>query len=68
MLKGHHGDHHLAAVYRSQLKARTQLRGKTLLKFAGTIKHLSHQAFVWLPEVSSRGREHIFLSRVKGRK
>jgi hypothetical protein len=32
MSKEHHRNHHLAAVYRPQLKARTQLRGKPLQK------------------------------------
>jgi hypothetical protein len=39
------GDQHLAALYRSQLKSRTQGVGQSLQEFATAIEQLAHQAY-----------------------
>jgi hypothetical protein len=44
------GDQHLVAMYRSQLKTRTQSIGESLQEFYTTVKHLAHRAYPVLPE------------------
>jgi hypothetical protein len=48
-LKGRYGDHQLAAAYREELKARTQLIGESLQEFAAAVEQLAHRALVGLP-------------------
>ena len=48
-LRDRFGDHQLTAVYRSQLKARTQANDETLQEFAAAVEQLAHRAFVGLP-------------------
>jgi hypothetical protein len=52
------GDQHLATVYRSQLKARTQDVGEPLQEFATTVEQLSHHAYPTLPEDHIRRARH----------
>jgi hypothetical protein len=47
-------DHHVAAVYRSQLKARTQQPGESLREFATAIEQLAYRAYPTLPEEHRR--------------
>jgi hypothetical protein len=49
-LEDHFGDQHLAAVYCSQLKTRTQGAGKSLQEFAPDVEQLAHRAYPELPE------------------
>jgi hypothetical protein len=52
-LEDRFGDQHLAAAYRSQLKARTQRARESLQEFATAIKQLAHRTYPTLPD------EHI---------
>jgi hypothetical protein len=52
-LEDRFGDHHVATVYRSQLKARTHRAGESLREFATAIEQLAYRAYPTLPE------EHI---------
>jgi hypothetical protein len=49
-LEDRFGDQHLAAAYRSQLKARTQKAGESQQEFAIAIEQLAHRAYLALPE------------------
>jgi hypothetical protein len=55
-LIGRYGDHKLAAAYRAQMKARTQLIGKSLQEFAAAVELLAHRAQSEYPWTSYRGR------------
>jgi hypothetical protein len=48
-LKGHYRDHKLAVAYRSQLKARIQLRDDSLQELAVAKKPLDHYTLASLP-------------------
>lgn len=45
-----HSDHHLAAVFHSQLKRRTQLSGESPQEFAAAMDHLAYGSHIVLPE------------------
>jgi hypothetical protein len=62
-LKGRHWDHQLAAAYRSQLKARTQLNDEFLQEFAAAIEEFTHWALVSLPEYYIIRRQAVRPSR-----
>jgi hypothetical protein len=48
-LRDRFGEHCLAAVYRSQLKARTQVNDETLRELAAAVEQLAHRAIFGLP-------------------
>jgi hypothetical protein len=50
VLKGHYGDHQLAAAYQLQFKARTQLSSSSLQEFTMAVKQLAHWTVFGLPE------------------
>jgi hypothetical protein len=63
-LKGCHDHHKLAMAYCSQLKARIQLNGMPLQKFAMAVEQLAHQDLVRLPEhLIQRQAIHAFVSQ-----
>jgi hypothetical protein len=65
VLKGHFRDQ-LAVAYWSQLKARTQVCGELLHKFAVAIKQLAHWVIIRLPEdFIHRQAAYTFTDRVK---
>jgi hypothetical protein len=47
-LRGHYGDHKLAAAYCYQLEAKIQLSGKSQQEFAAAVKQVAHRTLVGL--------------------
>ena len=46
-LQDRFGDHHLAAAYWSQIKARVQASSETLQEFAAAVQQLAHRALLY---------------------
>jgi len=62
------GDHQLAAVYRSQLKARVQTSGETLQEFAAAVEQMAPRALVELPVAFiQKGVTYAFIDRLRDR-
>jgi hypothetical protein len=67
-LQDRFGDHQLAAAYRSQFKARVQMSGKTLQKFAAAVERLAQRALVGLPVgFIQTEAAHAFIDGVRDR-
>jgi hypothetical protein len=67
-LKGRYGDSQLAAAYRAQLKARTQLIGESLQEFAAAVEQLAHRTLVGQPlDFIQREAAHTFVDGVRDR-
>jgi hypothetical protein len=55
-LQDRFGDHQLAAVYRSQIKARDQMSGETLQEFSAAVEQYAHAHLLGFPSASLRRR------------
>jgi hypothetical protein len=67
-LENRDSDHHLEAIFHSQLKRRTQLIRESLQVFAATIDHLAHHAHVELPKhLISKEAPRAFVNGVRER-
>jgi hypothetical protein len=67
-LKGHYGDHQLAAAYRVQLKATMQLNGNSLQELAAAVEQLAHWALEALPvDFIQREVAHAFIDGLRDR-
>jgi hypothetical protein len=64
-LQDRFGDHQLAMVYRSQLKARVQMSDETLQEFAEAVEQLPHRAPVGFIQTEAA---HAFIDGVRDRK
>jgi hypothetical protein len=66
-LKGHYREHKLAAAYRSQLKARIQLRDDSLQELAVAEKTLDHHTIAELPgDFTQKDAACAFVDGVRG--
>jgi hypothetical protein len=66
-LQNCHSDHHLAAVFHSQLKRRTQLSRESLQEFPAAMDHLAHPTHVVLPEhLISKEAAHSCANGISG--
>jgi hypothetical protein len=67
-LKGRYRSQQLVAAFRSQVEARTQLRGMPLQELAAAVEHLVHQALIRLPEdFIWREADYVFTDEIKDR-
>jgi hypothetical protein len=67
-LQDRFGDHQLAAVYQSQLKARVQTSGEILQEFAAAVEQLAHRALVELPVGHIQTEAvHAFINGIRDR-
>jgi hypothetical protein len=67
-LKGRYGNHRLAATYRTQLNARTQLIGESRQEFGAAVEQLAHRVIVELPvDFIKKEAAHTFFEEMRDR-